>query len=67
MEEQINEATYHLVFFLMFQKYMKDAFIVNYAITLIRIFFQNTNVVFVKTLVLSAYPSSHDRENVNCP
>ena len=67
MEEQINETTYHLVFFLMFQKYMKDAFIVNYAITLIRIFFQNTNVVFVKALVLSAHPSSHDRENVNCP
>ena len=32
---------------------MKDAFIVNYMITLIRIFFQNTNVVFVKALVLS--------------
>ena len=67
MEEQINETTYHLVFFLMFQKYMKDAFIVNYTITLIRIFFQNTNVVFVKALALSAHPSSHDRENVNCP
>ena len=32
---------------------MKEAFIVSYTITLIGIFFQNTNVVFVKALVLS--------------
>ena len=37
-----------MVFFLMFQKYMKDAFIVNYAISLIKISFQNTNVAFAK-------------------
>ena len=31
MEEQINQTIYQLVFFLMFQKYMKnDAFIANY-------------------------------------
>ena len=53
MEEQINQTIGQLVFFLMFRKYMKDAFIVNYTITLIRIFFQNTSVVFVKALVLS--------------
>ena len=33
MEEQINQTIYQLVFFLMFQKYMKsDAFIANYKI-----------------------------------
>ena len=53
MEEQINQTIGQLVFFLMFRKYMRDAFIVNYTITLIRIFFQNTSVVFVKALVLS--------------
>ena len=52
MEEQINETFDQLVFFLMFQKYMKDAFIVNYTITLIGIFFQNNNVVLEKALVL---------------
>ena len=40
MQKQINQTTEQLVFFLMFQKYMKDAFIVNYSITLIKIFFQ---------------------------
>ena len=31
MEEQINQTIYQLVFFLMYQKYMKkDAFIANY-------------------------------------
>ena len=53
MEEQINQTIDQLVFFLMFQKYMKDAFIVKSTITLIRIYFQNTNVVFIKALVLS--------------
>ena len=53
MEEQINQTIEQIVFFLMFQKYMKDVFIVNYTITLIRIFFQNTNVAFVKALLLS--------------
>ena len=47
-EEQINQAIGQLVFFLMFQKYLKDAFAINYTITLIRIFLQNINVVFVK-------------------
>ena len=65
MEEQINQTIDQLVFFLMFQKYMKDTFIVNYTITLIRIFFQNTNVVLVKALVLSI-PSIHGRKNENC-
>ena len=53
MEEHINQAIDQLVFFLMFQKYMKDAFIINHTITLIRVFFQNTNVIFVKALVLT--------------
>ena len=53
MEEQINQTIDQLVFFLMFQNYMKDAYIVNYTITLIRIFFQNTSVAFVKASVLS--------------
>ena len=53
MEEQINQNIDQLVFFLMFQKYMKDAIIVNHTITLLRVFFQNTNVVFVKALALS--------------
>ena len=53
MEEQINRTTDQMVFFLMFQKYMKDAFIVNYAISLIKISFQNTNVAFAKALVHS--------------
>ena len=53
MEEQINQTIYQLVFFLMLQKYMKDAFIVNYTITLIRTFFQNTNEAFAKALALS--------------
>ena len=53
MEEQINQTIYQLVFFLMLQKYMKDAFIVNYTITLIRTFFQNTNQAFAKALALS--------------
>ena len=51
-EEQISQTIDQLVLFLMFQKYMKDAFIVNYTNTLIRIFFQNTNVAVVKALVL---------------
>ena len=37
----------------MFQKYMKDAFIVNYTIILIKVFIQNTNVTFEKASVLS--------------
>ena len=53
MEEHINQTIDQLVFFLMFQKYMKDAFIVNYTNTFIRIFFQNNNVAFVNALVLS--------------
>ena len=53
MEEEINQTINQLVFFLMFQEYMKDTFIVNYMITLIRVFFQNTNVAFVKALVLN--------------
>ena len=36
----------------MFQKYMKGTFIINYAITLIKIDFQNTNVAFMKALAL---------------
>ena len=42
-----------LVFFLMFQKYKKDTFVVNYLIILIWMFFETTNVVFIKVLVLS--------------
>ena len=53
MEELINQTINQLVFFLMFQNYMKDVYIVNYTITLIRIFFQNTSVAFVKASVLS--------------
>lgn len=33
MEEQIIQTTDQLVFFLMLQKYMKNAFIVNHTIT----------------------------------
>ena len=53
MQEQISISINQLVFFLMFQKYMRDAFVVIYAITLIRIFFHNTSEAFVKSLVLS--------------
>ena len=53
MKEQINQTVDELLFFPMFQKYIKDPFIVNYTISLIRIFIQKTNVDFVKTLVLS--------------
>ena len=53
MEEQINQTIDQLVFFLMFQKYIKDAFTANYTIILIRTFFQTTNVAFTKALVLS--------------
>ena len=52
MEAQINQTTDQLVLFL-FQKYMKDTFIVNYAIILMNICFENTNVAFVKASVLS--------------
>ena len=38
MEEQINRTTGQMVFFLMFQKYMKDAFIVNYVNFIVNIF-----------------------------
>ena len=41
MEEHINQTINQIVFFLMFQKYMKDAFTVNYPVSLIKIFFQN--------------------------
>ena len=37
----------------MLQKYVKDTFIVNYTITLIKIFVQNTKEVFVKAFVFS--------------
>ena len=53
MEEQINQNIDQLVFLLMFQKYMKDAFVVIYAITLMKIFFQKANVAFVKASVFS--------------
>ena len=66
MEKEINQTINQLVFFLMFQEYMKDTFIVNYMVTLRRVFFQNINVAFVKALVLNI-PSSHDRKNENCP
>ena len=52
MEAQINQTTDQLVLFL-FQKYMKDTFIVNYAIILMNICVENTNVAFVKASVLS--------------
>ena len=48
IEEQVNQTINQLVFFLMFQKYMKDAFIVNYTITLIRIFFSKYQCGFCK-------------------
>ena len=37
----------------MLQKYVRDTFIVNYTITLIKIFVQNTKEVFVKAFVFS--------------
>ena len=39
MEEQINQTINQIVFVPMFQKCMKDAFTVNYAVTLIKMFF----------------------------
>ena len=66
MEEQINQTIDQLVFFLMFQKYMKDVFIVSYTITLIRIIFQNPNVAFAKVLH-SVCPSSLDRKKWKLP
>ena len=53
MEEPINQTTNQSIFFLMLQKYVKDTFIVNYTITLIKIFVQNTKEVFVKAFVFS--------------
>ena len=53
MEEPINQTTNQSIFFLMLEKYVKDTFIVNYAITLIKIFVQNTKEVFVKAFVFS--------------
>ena len=53
MREQVNQTIDQVVFFLVFLKNMKDVFIVNYTIILIKIFFQNTNVAFVKALILS--------------
>ena len=60
MEGQINQTIDQLVFSLIFQKYMKHDFRVNYTITLIKIFFENTNVAFVKALVLDM-PFSHNK------
>ena len=53
MEEPINQTTNQSIFFLMLQKYVRDTFIVNYTITLIKIFVQNTKEVFVKAFVFS--------------
>ena len=53
MEDQINQTTDQLVFFLMFQKCMKDAFILHCMITLIAMLFQNTNKAFVNASVFS--------------
>ena len=53
IEEQINQATDQLVLFLMFQKYIKDAFILHCTITLIKMLFQNTNGTFVKASVFT--------------
>ena len=52
----------------MFQKYMKDAFIVNYTITLIRTFFKKHQCGFCndRMALVSACTSSHDRKK-NCP
>ena len=36
VEEQINQTIDQLVFFLIFPRYMEDAFLVNYTIPLIR-------------------------------
>ena len=49
MEEQINQTTDQLVFFLRFQKYMEDVFIVNYTITLMKIFFSKFQCGFRKS------------------
>ena len=57
MEEQINQTNDQI-----FQKYMKDAFIVNCNITSIKIFFQNTNIPLVKASILSMF-FRHDRKN----
>ena len=67
MEEQINQTIDQLVFF---QKYVSKIYerclysqLYDYFVKNI---FQNTNVAFVKALVLRC-PSSHDRKNENHP
>ena len=65
IEEQINQATDQLVFFLML-KYMKDTFIFHYTITLIKILFQNANVTFVKASVFSMYFSQSPHCQIKC-
>ena len=48
MKEQIHQAIDQLVFFLMFQKYMRDAFILHYTITLIKKTFSKYQCGFCK-------------------
>ena len=62
MEEHINQTINQMVFFLMFQKYMKDAFTVNYPVSLIKIFFSKWGFENVQ---YSACSSSHDRSKKN--
>ena len=62
MEEHINQTINQIVFFLMFQKYMKDAFTVNYPVSLIKIFFSKWDFENVQ---YSACSSSHDRSKKN--
>ena len=62
MEEHINQTINQIVFFLMFQKYMKDAFTVNYPVSLIKIFFSKWGFENVQ---YSACSSSHDRSKKN--
>ena len=62
MEEHINQTINQRVFFLMFQKYMKDAFTVNYPVSLIKIFFSKWDFENVQ---YSACSSSHDRSKKN--
>ena len=54
IKEQINQTIDQLLFFAMSKKYMKDAFVLHFTITLIKILFQIVNISFSIQHALSA-------------
>ena len=54
IKEQINQTIEQLLFFAMFKKYMKDAIVLHFTITLIKILFQIANIGFSIQHALSA-------------